>query len=201
MISCLSNGQINRLGTTYDAFTGGYLQIDPLLEESWSPYIYVNTDPVGGDDRTGQLMKPLSPPRFRQFLDICGADDCFDLDPCLVDSFSGDTLFGGTSGGTLDGTSCDTGPGGSECESGFYPNGVYSASGCQSCKDFCSNVADRECPENSLTGVRYCVSGDSYDSVWQDCWDKSSGPAGGGGWSTCEAVCRECNQLGVGYTY
>jgi RHS repeat-associated protein len=38
---------------TYDPFTGGYLQLDPLVKDTWSPYSYADNDPVGKDDPTG----------------------------------------------------------------------------------------------------------------------------------------------------
>lgn len=38
---------------TYDPWLGIYLQIDPLVDSTWSPYVYVNSDPVGKVDRNG----------------------------------------------------------------------------------------------------------------------------------------------------
>jgi RHS repeat-associated protein len=38
---------------TYDPWTGSYLQVDPLVDGTWSPYIYVNSDPVGKRDPAG----------------------------------------------------------------------------------------------------------------------------------------------------
>ena len=38
---------------TYDPFTGTYLQMDPLVEGTWDPYVYAGSDPVGASDRTG----------------------------------------------------------------------------------------------------------------------------------------------------
>src|SRR5262249_42460385 len=32
---------------TYDPFTGSYLQLDPLVKETWSPYSYAENNPVG----------------------------------------------------------------------------------------------------------------------------------------------------------
>jgi RHS repeat-associated protein len=38
---------------TYDPFTGSYLQVDPLLDSTWSTYVYVAGNPVGKEDPTG----------------------------------------------------------------------------------------------------------------------------------------------------
>jgi RHS repeat-associated protein len=38
---------------TYDPFTGSYLQIDPLVESTWSTYVYSQSDPVGAQDPSG----------------------------------------------------------------------------------------------------------------------------------------------------
>ena len=37
----------------YDSFTGTYLQVDPMVDETWEPYTYVGQDPVGSVDPTG----------------------------------------------------------------------------------------------------------------------------------------------------
>ena len=42
---------------TYDPFTGGYLQVDPLVPETWSSYDYAGSDPVGKKDPTGLMMR------------------------------------------------------------------------------------------------------------------------------------------------
>jgi RHS repeat-associated protein len=38
---------------TYDPFTGSYLQMDPLAPQTWSSYVYVDSDPVGKRDALG----------------------------------------------------------------------------------------------------------------------------------------------------
>ena len=38
---------------TYDPFTGSYLQVDPLVPETWSSYGYCESDPVGKTDPSG----------------------------------------------------------------------------------------------------------------------------------------------------
>jgi RHS repeat-associated protein len=38
---------------TYDPFTGAYLQLDPLVTETWSAYTYADNNPVGRIDRDG----------------------------------------------------------------------------------------------------------------------------------------------------
>src|SRR5687767_6478143 len=38
---------------TYDPFTGSYLQVDPVVQETWNTYVYVDSNPVGKSDPTG----------------------------------------------------------------------------------------------------------------------------------------------------
>jgi RHS repeat-associated protein len=38
---------------TYDPFVGGYLQVDPLVPDTWSSYAYVGSNPVGKTDPAG----------------------------------------------------------------------------------------------------------------------------------------------------
>jgi len=42
---------------TYDPFTGSYLQLDPLVKDTWSPYTYADDNPVGKDDPSGLATK------------------------------------------------------------------------------------------------------------------------------------------------
>jgi RHS repeat-associated protein len=45
---------------TYDPWTGSYLQVDPLVDSTWSSFTYVNGNPVGMIDRDGRLMISIS---------------------------------------------------------------------------------------------------------------------------------------------
>lgn len=38
---------------TYDPWTGSYLQVDPLVDSTWSTYVYADSDPVGKADDSG----------------------------------------------------------------------------------------------------------------------------------------------------
>ncbi|MBA3406244.1 MAG: RHS repeat-associated core domain-containing protein [Gemmatimonadaceae bacterium] len=38
---------------TYDPWTGSYLQVDPVVDSTWSSYVYVNSNPVGALDPLG----------------------------------------------------------------------------------------------------------------------------------------------------
>jgi RHS repeat-associated protein len=46
-------GVVWNAARTYDPFTGGYLQVDPLVPETWSSYGYADSDPVGKRDPSG----------------------------------------------------------------------------------------------------------------------------------------------------
>jgi RHS repeat-associated protein len=45
---------------TYDPFTGSYLQPDPLAHESWSSYMYADSNPVGNSDPSGLRARPMT---------------------------------------------------------------------------------------------------------------------------------------------
>ncbi|MBA3405150.1 MAG: RHS repeat-associated core domain-containing protein, partial [Gemmatimonadaceae bacterium] len=38
---------------TYDPWTGSYLQVDPVVDSTWSPYVYADGDPVAKNDPHG----------------------------------------------------------------------------------------------------------------------------------------------------
>jgi len=38
---------------TFDPFIGGYLQVDPLANQTWNSYLYADGNPVGNSDRFG----------------------------------------------------------------------------------------------------------------------------------------------------
>jgi RHS repeat-associated protein len=44
---------------TFDSFSGSYLQIDPLVHNTWSSYLYADSDPVGKVDPDGLMMRDL----------------------------------------------------------------------------------------------------------------------------------------------
>jgi RHS repeat-associated protein len=46
---------------TYDPFTGGFLQLDPLVEQTWNAYGYADGNPVGRSDPSG--LKAAEPRR------------------------------------------------------------------------------------------------------------------------------------------
>jgi RHS repeat-associated protein len=41
---------------SYDPWTGSYVQGDPLVDASWSTYVYAEANPVGNDDPDGRMM-------------------------------------------------------------------------------------------------------------------------------------------------
>jgi RHS repeat-associated protein len=54
-----SGSSTHRMGTalnghrTFDPTVGAYLQLDPMVDSTWSPYVYVESNPVGLSDPTG----------------------------------------------------------------------------------------------------------------------------------------------------
>ena len=78
---------------SYDPFTGGYLQIDPIVDRTWSPYVYSNSDPVGHADATG--------------LAVCTPENCSPWG----DSGTGDLTYGSSGCGTLCSAACSVGAG------------------------------------------------------------------------------------------
>jgi RHS repeat-associated protein len=61
---------------SYDPWTGSYLQVDPLVDQTWSSYQYVNGNPVGFRDRSG-----LRPPRIKlgfKLGQLEPVDSCYD---------------------------------------------------------------------------------------------------------------------------
>jgi RHS repeat-associated protein len=67
---------------TYDPMTGAYLQIDPLVEQTWSTYAYVDSNPVGRKDPDGRWNDEvivIDDPAHCQSWDK--RLDCFPADP------------------------------------------------------------------------------------------------------------------------
>jgi YD repeat-containing protein len=60
---------------TYDPFTGGYLQVDPMLTNTWSTYVYAHSDPIGvSEDGTSDATCGCSP--------ADGSSACYLAPPC-----------------------------------------------------------------------------------------------------------------------
>jgi hypothetical protein len=70
----------------YDPLTGGYLQSDPRVAQSWNSYAYAANDPVGEVDPTGLLM-------------ITGAYGASSFDGFDKYEISNDGCSGGSGGG------------------------------------------------------------------------------------------------------
>ncbi len=45
---------------TYDPWTGSYLQVDPLVDSTWSSYVYVDSNPVEKSDPLGLLKVDIT---------------------------------------------------------------------------------------------------------------------------------------------
>jgi RHS repeat-associated protein len=99
---------------TYDPFVGEYLQVDPLVDKTWSTYLYTRSDPVGGRDPTG----------------LCNSEDpsCDDLQ--IIWDDVGDLFGGGTPSCT--GGCCDVLTHGCDasCDAEGGPSTHLSSCGC-----------------------------------------------------------------------
>ena len=74
-------GLVQNGSRTYDPFTGTYLQVDPLGDQSWSSYVYAVNDPVGKNDPIGLMAT--------QCLNQCELDGESDLEKCEVTCAAG----------------------------------------------------------------------------------------------------------------
>jgi RHS repeat-associated protein len=61
---------------TYDPFTGSYLQVDPMVDSTWSTYVYVNSDPVGKKDPSGRVSEGVTFHHTADFFSLTG-ESCF----------------------------------------------------------------------------------------------------------------------------
>jgi RHS repeat-associated protein len=71
---------------SYDPLTGGYIQVDPLVDSTWSTYTYANGDPVGDGDVDGRGTSDCAGCWGSETINVYGTV------PCLVDD---PTCWGG----------------------------------------------------------------------------------------------------------
>lgn len=75
---------------TYDPFTGGYLQTDPLVPETRSSYTYAHSNPVGQDDPSG-AGKVYEADGFGRLTGVWDCDDVIEGS----DGENGEIVMGG----------------------------------------------------------------------------------------------------------
>jgi RHS repeat-associated protein len=142
---------------SYDAFTGSYMQVDPLAADTWSSYVYADSNPVGKQDPTGRMINlrqfgtpynaPLHPGCDPEdpycggvVTEPCLGGDCGD-DPTDKCSWFDEVLCDNTWGYICP---CDGGrpPADPEaykhCNVEECANSTYDACVCYSCKKGCS---------------------------------------------------------------
>src|SRR4030095_6666504 len=95
---------------TYDPFTGSYLQLDPMVKDTWSAYTYADGNPVGETDPTGLESKICREVKGGSewirnadgWLDevIIMVEECWDTGP---DGHSGSGGLGGRRGSSASG--------------------------------------------------------------------------------------------------
>ena len=107
---------------TYDSFTGSYLQVDPLTDQSWSSYGYAAGNPVENRDILG--LEPCGPVGGCNGGPIDGPGSGYIVDPGYCGPVCQTLCFCGV--GFLDGCNCDAcsqnvvGPNGT-CPTGTHP--------------------------------------------------------------------------------
>jgi hypothetical protein len=76
---------------TYDPFVGAYLQPDPMVDDTLTSYVYVNSNPVGGNDPTGLDVKIYG----SESIFVTGSAPSCSIDgPCWSDGIWGPGNFG-----------------------------------------------------------------------------------------------------------
>jgi RHS repeat-associated protein len=159
---------------TYDPWIGAYLQVDPLVESTWSTYVYVDSNPVGKKDPDGLSVN------FAVGFGINGVGglifgNCWDFNSpehvsnCLVANQCGFFEIPTPCGCLLWGSICDMPGGGPGIDCGrVRPDGVSACPGVGCCV-----AAEEWCEDQSEETV-------TCDINQPDCWD----------WAKCKLALR-----------
>lgn len=104
---------------TYDPFIGAYLQVDPLVQDTWSTYLYVVGDPIGKVDPLGRdYFDPERPGNE------CASDPTDGYDgPGQYGPYYPDAGYGPNPTGSYEHPHGDTGDDGNNLPSGGHPAG------------------------------------------------------------------------------
>jgi hypothetical protein len=84
---------------TYDPFAGGYLQVDPLVPETWSSYGYCQSNPVGNIDPTGKMSFSEMTVRWALHILLTDGYSCADVPESMEGEACGFGFGGGGGGG------------------------------------------------------------------------------------------------------
>jgi RHS repeat-associated protein len=79
---------------SYDPWSGSYLQVDPMVESTWSTYVYVASDPAGRNDPVGLKSKLASAMECEDHCAVAG-----DLAACMALCLGLEDLDPGAAGG------------------------------------------------------------------------------------------------------
>lgn len=139
---------------TYDPWTGSYLQVDPLVDSTWSTYIYVNSDPVGKSDPDGRRITVTLTVSagFPVSGTFCWRDGSWGIEVdagCLWGFDDDEWRFGGTQS--------------VPCPLPYHPCDL--SPNCTRCKDGCNVIFDLEvcaCIRNGEGDPSFCATNEQF---------------------------------------
>lgn len=157
-------------GRTYDAFVGGYLQVDPSAAEMWSSYVYLpdcgEAGCTGGDGGGGEGDPTEC---SAQCWAWCEIDDPLDLCNCGPCNTNGSGQEGGPS--VYDPPQCSLG----------HDNTLYSEAGCSTCQGKCKTNHPQPACKTNTTACRTAQA--EWEEAFCDCY-----------YHQCGIICEPCCQ-------
>jgi RHS repeat-associated protein len=141
---------------TYDPWDGAYLQVDPMVDSTWSSYVYVDSDPVGKRDISGRaidlgLSISLTISIFGNVFGVVGTEGEFIPVGCgEIDQWSEDPTMCGGRGGPID-------PYGA-CNWETCKNQNYDSCACRDAIWRCDYLSRKKCCKGSQCDIGCALS-------------------------------------------
>jgi RHS repeat-associated protein len=157
----------------YDPWLGLYLQVDPLVDSTWSPYVYANTDPVGKQDPSGLAFRLSS--SFGNDFWTTGQVGCWSSNSTLEVSSCLAGFLDPWGLGFIDPSlSPEIGEGPQSCSIKPAPDCIDDSAACEQCVDDCNrafNVSACECIFSGFGSPLICeiIANSSRDFCLLDC--------------------------------